>query len=40
MQKQKNLSKRQLAVLGDLFEGDLDESAVLAKYEVGDSLYR
>lgn len=39
MAKAKQLSKRQLAVIEDLFNGELDEQAVLDKYKVGRKLY-
>jgi hypothetical protein len=39
MQKSKKLNKRQLAVLEDLFTGDLDEQAVLDKHAVSRQLY-
>jgi hypothetical protein len=35
----KQLSKRQLAVIEDLFAGELDEQAILDKYNVGKRLY-
>ena len=39
MNKKKKLTKKQLAVIEDLFAGELDEQAVLAKYKVSPSLY-
>lgn len=39
MAGRKYLSQRQLAVLGDLFNSDLDEQAVLDKYKVRRSTY-
>jgi hypothetical protein len=39
MAKRKTLSKKQLAVLDDLFSGELDEYAVLAKHKVTRALY-
>ena len=39
MSKAKQLSKRQLAVIDDLFAAELDEQAVLDKYNVGRTLY-
>ena len=39
MAKAKQLTKRQLAVLADLFAGELDEQAVLDKYKVSSKLY-
>jgi hypothetical protein len=38
--KQKHLTKRQMAVIDALFEGGLDEAAVLAKHKVSTRLYR
>lgn len=35
----KRLSKRQLAVIEDLFAGELDEQVILDKYNVSRSLY-
>lgn len=35
----KQLSKRQLAVIDDLFAGQLDEQAILDKYNVSRNLY-
>jgi len=35
----KRLSKKQLAVIEDLFAGELDEQAILDKYKVSRSLY-
>jgi len=39
MAKRKQLSDRQTAVLEDLFDSDLDEQGVLAKYRVRQSTY-
>jgi len=39
MTGKKQLNKRQLAVLEDLFSGELDEQAVLDKYKVSRNLY-
>ena len=39
MTKAKQLSKRQLAVIEDLFDGELGEQAVLDKYRVSRNLY-
>ncbi len=39
MAKEKNLSKKQLAVLDDLFSGELDEQAALEKYKVSRNQY-
>ena len=39
MGKRKQLSDRQTAVLEDLFDSDLDEQGVLAKYRVRQSTY-
>jgi hypothetical protein len=39
MIKEKQLSKRQLAVIEDMFTGELDEQGVLDKYNVSRSLY-
>lgn len=39
MTEPKRLSKRQLAVLEDLFAGERDEQAVLDKYKVSRKLY-
>jgi len=39
MKKQKKLTKKQLAVLDDLFSSELDEQAVLAKFNVSKNLY-
>jgi hypothetical protein len=39
MAKRKNLSKKQLAVIDDLFAGELDEQEVLDKYGVGRNVY-
>jgi hypothetical protein len=39
MAKRKRLSKRQLAVIDDLFAGELDEQAVLDKYRVNRNVY-
>jgi hypothetical protein len=40
MSKQNKLSQRQLAVIEDLFAGELDEQAVLEKRRVSPRLYR
>ncbi|MBN2457185.1 MAG: hypothetical protein JXB29_11730 [Sedimentisphaerales bacterium] len=39
MAKSKGPSRRQLAVIEDLFSGQLDEQAVLDKHKVGRNLY-
>lgn len=39
MVKRKQLSKRQLAVIEDMFSGELDEQAVLDKYKVSRNVY-
>lgn len=39
MAQKKKLSKRQLAVMEDLFSGELDEQAVLDKHKVRRSIY-
>ena len=39
MAKRKRLSKRQLAVIDDLFAGELDEQAVLDKHGVSGNVY-
>jgi hypothetical protein len=39
MSKKMKLSKRQLAVIEDLFNGNLDEQAVLDKHKVSRNLY-
>ena len=39
MPKAKQLSKRQLAVIEDLFAGELDEQAILDKHNVDRQLY-
>lgn len=39
MAQKKKLSKRQLAVMEDLFSGELDEQAVLDKHKVRRSVY-
>ncbi len=39
MGKEKKLTKRQLAVIEDLFVGELDEQAVLVKHKVSRDLY-
>jgi hypothetical protein len=39
MAKRKQLSKRQLAVIDDLFGGELDEQAVLDKHKVSRNVY-
>ena len=38
--KQKRLSKRQLAVIDELFAGGMDEAEVLQRYKVSTRLYR
>ena len=38
--KQKSLSKRQLAVIDELFAGGMDETEVLARHKVSTRLYR
>jgi len=38
--KQKRLSKRQLAVIDELFAGGMDEAEVLQRYKVSTQLYR
>jgi len=38
--KQSKLTPRQMSVIADLFEGCLEESAVLAKHKVSARLYR
>jgi hypothetical protein len=38
--KQKNLSKRQLAVIDELFAGGMDETEVLQRHKVSTRLYR
>jgi hypothetical protein len=38
--KQQRLSKRQLAVIEDLFGGSMEELQVLEKHKVGSQLYR
>jgi len=40
MSKQNKLSQRQLAVIEDLFAGELDEQAVLEKHRVNPRLYK
>jgi hypothetical protein len=40
MSKQNKLSQRQLAVIEDLFAGELDEQAVLEKHRVSPRLYK
>ncbi len=39
MSKAKQLTKRQLAVIEDLFSGEFDEQAVLDKYKISRNLY-
>jgi hypothetical protein len=39
MAKRRQLSKRQLAVIDDLFGGELDEQAALNKYKVSRNVY-
>ena len=39
MAKRKELSKKQLAVIDDLFSGELDEQAVLEKHKVNRNIY-
>ena len=39
MVKRKKLSKKQFAVIDDLFSGELDEQAVLEKYKVSRNVY-
>ncbi len=39
MAKRKQLSKRQLAMIDDLFAGELDEQAVLDKHRVSRNVY-
>jgi hypothetical protein len=39
MAKRKKLSKKQLAVIDDLFSGELDEQAVLEKHKVSRNVY-
>ena len=39
MRNIKKLSKRQLAVIDDMFDGELDEQSVLAKHKVSRSTY-
>jgi len=39
MNKKKGLTKRQLAVIDDLFAGELDEQAVLDKHKISRNLY-
>jgi hypothetical protein len=39
MAKRKRLSKKQLAVIDDLFGGELDEQAVLKKHRVNRNVY-
>lgn len=38
-EKQKQMSKRQLAVIEDLFAGNMDEAEVLKKHSVSNRLY-
>lgn len=40
MTGKKQLSKKQLVVMEDLFSGELDEQAVLDKHEVSGNVYR
>jgi hypothetical protein len=40
VKKQQRLSKRQLAVIDDLFAGEMEESQVLEKHKVSSRLYR
>ena len=37
--RRKKLSKKQLAVIGDLFSGELDEQVVLEKHKVNRNVY-
>ena len=39
MKKRKKLSKKQLAVIDDLFSGELDEHVVLEKHKVSRNVY-
>jgi len=39
MSKQKQLTKRQLAVIEDLFAGELDEQAILDKHKISRNIY-
>ena len=39
MAKRKKLSKKQLAVIDDLFSGELDERAVLEKHKISRNVY-
>ena len=39
MTKQKQLSKKQLAVMDDLFAGELDEQAILKKHRLTRAIY-
>ena len=39
MSRKRGLTKRQLALLEDLFVGELDEHAILDKYNVSENLY-
>ncbi|MFB0525530.1 MAG: hypothetical protein ACETVZ_08295 [Phycisphaerae bacterium] len=39
MSKQKQLTKRQLAVIEDLFAGELDEQAILDKHKISRNVY-
>lgn len=39
MAKKKKFNKRQLAVIDDLFGGEMDEQAILDKYKVSRNLY-
>jgi len=40
MKTKKQLNKRQLAVIDQLFKGELDEQAILDKYKVSHNLYK
>ena len=39
-EKQKKLSKKQIAVIQDLLEADMDESQVIAKHNISTAIYR
>ncbi len=39
MAKKKKLKKRQLAVINDMFSGELDEKGVLSKYKLSKNVY-
>ena len=39
MAERRYLRKKQLAVLGDMFDGELEEAAVLAKHKVSEAVY-